>query len=648
MSRIRRTMTIGLGRAALAGGTAMAAGFVVAADASEGFNQAMNSSLAIMKDVNAEMRADMKRTAFDIARVTKFSGAEAAESYFFLASAGLDAKQSLAALPVVAQFAQAGMFDMARATDLLTDAQSALGKTVKDAGQNLKNMTKLGDQLVKANTLANASVEQFAEALTNKAAAAMRLLNIETSEGIAVLAVFADQGIKGAEAGTAFGIVLRDLTTKAIKNREEFKKLGVNVFDSAGNFQNMADIVLDLEIALFGLSDEQKKMTLLQLGFSDKSVAFTQVLLGMSGAIREYERSIDDAGGTMKRVADSQLTPFAKGMAAVGAAFSEFSVDAATGPMADLGKAMEELAKPGGDLITMLNGIVDAIDFMNTALLKSVKFAVDLKDTIAGGGSPGGGIGKAGADIFGGGATPGPSEFSKQLAKQLAARQQATRERLKLREIASSGKAAPLTQAEKQKEFAEFQAESQILADRHREETVTTILMLQAQAGNQERAKDMEVVAANEKAAQKIRDAFKESPFQEFARQLEKLNQIRGAKGGLTEAEFQRASRDLRKKTIDAIDTTEAKLPPKPLGGILGGMLGGAIGRFARRDRRIEPTAGRIAERGTDAAFQAVLAAMRDDPSAEAAQETAVNTKTAAELLADMVANLVGVDIGGP
>ena len=33
------------------------------------------------------------------------------------------------------------MFDMALATDLATDSQSALGLTVKDAEQNLTNLT---------------------------------------------------------------------------------------------------------------------------------------------------------------------------------------------------------------------------------------------------------------------------------------------------------------------------------------------------------------------------------------------------------------------------------------------------------------------------------------------------------------------------
>jgi len=90
------------------------------------------------------------------------------------------------------------MFDMARATDLLTDAQSALGLTIRDdAIANMEEMVRVSDVLVRANTLANASVEQFSVALTTKSGAALRALNKDMEEGVAVLAAFADQGIKG-------------------------------------------------------------------------------------------------------------------------------------------------------------------------------------------------------------------------------------------------------------------------------------------------------------------------------------------------------------------------------------------------------------------------------------------------------------------
>jgi len=299
---------------------------------SEQFNQAMYSSLAIMGDVNSQMREDMETTARQVSYHTKFMAKEAAEAYYYLASAGLDAQQSLAAMPTVATFAQAGMFDLAIATDLLTDAQSALGLTVDDATQNLVNMNKVGDTLVKANTLANASVEQFSQALTTKAAAAMRMLGMDIAEGVAVLAAFADQGLKGSEAGTALSVVLRDLTTKAIRNEQAFKQHKIAVFDDGGELRNMSKIIADMERELDGLSDQAQKELLLELGFSDKSLAFTQAIIGTSAKIANYEKHLRDAGGTMQDVADKQMPPLTEALNKMRAEWETFA-DVVGGPV---------------------------------------------------------------------------------------------------------------------------------------------------------------------------------------------------------------------------------------------------------------------------------------------------------------------------
>ena len=272
------------------------------------FDAAMVKSQAIMGDLTNAMKDDMASAAREVAKSTTFSAEQAGESFFFLASAGLDAASSVAALPKVAAFAQAGMFDMALATDLLTDAQSALGLTIKDdAVANMENMVRVSDVLVKANTLANASVEQFSTALTNKAGAAMRALGKDVEEGVAVLAAFADQGIKGEIAGTQLAIVLRDLQTKAIQNKSAFEEAGLSVFDASGEMRNMGDIIGNLEVVLGGMSDETKKATLLQLGFSDKSISAMTALLGTSEAIKAYETDLRSAGGVTDEIAEKQL-----------------------------------------------------------------------------------------------------------------------------------------------------------------------------------------------------------------------------------------------------------------------------------------------------------------------------------------------------
>lgn len=272
------------------------------------FDAAMTESTAIMGDLSSEMRTEMEQAARQMGKTSLFSATQAAQAYFFLASAGMDASASIKALPVVTQFAQAGMFDLEQATSLLADAQSALGLTIRDdAVANMENMARVADVLVKGNIMANASVEQLSQSLTNKAASAMKSVGMAIEEGVAVLSAFADQGIKGDEAGTRFAIVLRELQRRALENRKAFDQFNVTVFDGAGNLNNMADIIGDLEKALAGQSDESKKAILSMMGFAEESVTVLLSLIGTSDQIRKYEEGLRSASGITQEVADKQL-----------------------------------------------------------------------------------------------------------------------------------------------------------------------------------------------------------------------------------------------------------------------------------------------------------------------------------------------------
>lgn len=274
------------------------------------FDSKMTQSTAIMGDVDEAMRTKMADTAKQVSTDLNISSASAAEAYYFLSSAGLDAAQSVAALPQVAAFAKAGMFDMATATDLATDAQSALGLTAADAQENLTNLTRVTDVLVKANTLANASVEQFSTALTQGAAVAMRSVGMELEEGVALLAAFADQGIKGERAGTMLTATLEGLTRNARVNADEFDRLGIAVYDANGNLNPAADIVANLERALGGMSVEQQRAAISALGFNRQAQAGVLALLGLSETVDDFHDSLRDAGGTVQEVADRQMQSF--------------------------------------------------------------------------------------------------------------------------------------------------------------------------------------------------------------------------------------------------------------------------------------------------------------------------------------------------
>lgn len=278
------------------------------------FDKAMTESLAIMGDVSDSMRIKMAEAAKEMSTKTTFAANKLAEAYFFLASAGMDAAQSIKALPVVAKFAQAGAFDLATATDLLTDAQTALGLSSKNAIENQKNLIKVADVLVKANTLANASVLQFSESLTNRAAASLVNVNKSMEEGVAVLAAFADKGVKGQVAGMRLAMMLDALDITARKNKKAWEDIGLTLFDAQGEMKSIGDIIGDLEGALKGLTTEQRGATLAQLGFNIRTKASILTLLGSSEKIKQWTKDLKDAGGTMEIVAKKQLQAFTNQM----------------------------------------------------------------------------------------------------------------------------------------------------------------------------------------------------------------------------------------------------------------------------------------------------------------------------------------------
>jgi TP901 family phage tail tape measure protein len=336
------------------------------------FDEKLNQSLAIMGDVSEAMRGEMSDAAREVAKSTTFSADQAAESFFFLASAGLDAEAAVAAMPQVAKFAQAGMFDMALATDLATDAQSALGLSSKDAEENLANLTRVTDVFVRANTLANTSVEQLATAFTTKAGTALKTVGKDVEEGAAALALFADQGVKGEIAGTQLTNTIFGLTDRALKAPAAFEKLGISVFDAEGNMRNFADIADDLGGAFQGMTEEQKLAELGALGFTKQARAGVLMLSGQGDKIREYETALRDAAGFTEDVAAKQLlTPTAQ-FALLGSAMNDVAIEIGS----FLAPALGGLA---GNLASLINhGLEPLTNFLETRVGPAVAIASDF------------------------------------------------------------------------------------------------------------------------------------------------------------------------------------------------------------------------------------------------------------------------------
>lgn len=351
-----------MGRPMMAAGAAIVAPVAGAVKAYADVEAAMVQSTAIMGGVTQATFDRMQRVAVETSKVTRHSAEDLAASYFYLASAGMDAEASMAALPQVARFAQAGMFDLQQATDLLTDAQTALGLTVKgDAAANLANMTRLSDVLVRANTLANASVEQFSAALTNKAAAGLRAMNKTAEEGVAVLAAFADQGLKGVTAGERLSIMLQQLPKLAVKEAPAFERYGVEIFDSQGNLKNVAEVVRQFEAATRGMSDAERAAAFESMKISEALADGLTQLIGTSDQIESYQRQLERASGFTNDVAAKNAAGLTAELGALGKSFE------------NLGTTMA--GSFGGRLAGLVSKVTAAVNTLETWAYQNPKLA---------------------------------------------------------------------------------------------------------------------------------------------------------------------------------------------------------------------------------------------------------------------------------
>jgi TP901 family phage tail tape measure protein len=361
-------MAVAVNRATLSIASTLATLAAVAIYHYTKFNKVMTESTAIMGDLTEATRETMEKVARSTAKELGMAVDEVAKSYYYLASAGYTAEQSIAALPVVTKFAAAGVLSLEKASSFLTDSMAALGMKTENATKNMENMKLISDVLTKANIVSNASVEQFAKALTNKAAAAMKSFNVDIYQGVAALAALAEQGTKGEEAGEALAIVLRDLQRAALKQPDIFRQLGIAVYDTTGNLRNLADIFQDFERVLESTSPAQRRAIFNLLGFQDRSLSVMLTLIGTSNRLREFEKALRDSGGATEEVANKQLASLK----------AEF--DKTVASLKDLGIQFGQAADPY--LRSFIQSIRECIDEMAKADQQTGSFHATLETLV--------------------------------------------------------------------------------------------------------------------------------------------------------------------------------------------------------------------------------------------------------------------------
>ena len=262
------------------------------------FDKSMSQVAATMGKTVDEIQ-DLRQFAQKMGSETAFSASQAADALNYMALAGYDAETSMNMLPNVLNLAASGGMELARASDMITDTQSALGLS-------LSQTAELVDKMAKGASKTNTSVGQLGDAMLTVGGTA-KMLSGGTTELATALGLLADNGTKGAEGGTALRNIILSLSAPTDKAAAALEDLGVQAFDNNGKMRDLQSIFADFNSALSDMTDAEKTQTLNSI-FNKVDLKSVNALLATStDRWKEVSNAIDNAAGSAEEMAKTQL-----------------------------------------------------------------------------------------------------------------------------------------------------------------------------------------------------------------------------------------------------------------------------------------------------------------------------------------------------
>lgn len=356
------------------------------------FEAAMSQVAATMGKPSDQIQ-DLADKAKEMGATTKFSATEAAEALNYLALAGYDSEKSIAALPGILNLAAAGGLDLAYTSDVVTDSMASLGLETSE-------LSRFNDQLAKTSQKSNTSVGQLGEAILTVGGTAKTLKGGITEMNTAI-GLIADNGVKGAEGGTALRNIILSLSAPTDVATDALKKLGVQTVDANGDLRNLQGIMEDINAATADMGTAEKAGVLNQI-FNKVDLKSVNALLGTtSERWNQLSSDIENSAGATQQMAEEMqnnlqgvLTNIRSVLEGLGIQIYEKmqvplraaaeTVNEALGQMSkslkdgSLSKSVDTIAQGFADFAAsvlevavkaipvVINGLAGLIDFLNT------------------------------------------------------------------------------------------------------------------------------------------------------------------------------------------------------------------------------------------------------------------------------------------
>ena len=307
----------GITVAAGAAGTAITAMAGYAVKVGSDFEAGMSKVSAISGAAGADFEK-LSDKAKEMGAKTKFSAAEAASAFEYMAMAGWKTEDMLSGIEGVMDLAAASGESLAVTSDIVTDALTAFGMSAEESGH-------FADVLAAASSNANTNVSMMGETFKYVAPVA-GALGFSAEDTAVAIGLMANSGIKAGQAGTS----LRSIMTRLAKPTDEvaiaMDELGISITNSDGSMKSLNEIMGDLRSGFAGLSEAEKTNMAATIGGQEAMSGLLAIVNASDGDFRKLQTSIYSCDGAAKGMAETMQNNLKGSLTILGSAAEGFGI----------------------------------------------------------------------------------------------------------------------------------------------------------------------------------------------------------------------------------------------------------------------------------------------------------------------------------
>ena len=390
------------------------AGFGAIIKTTADFDAEMSKVQAISGATASDME-QLTSKAREMGETTKFSATESGQAFEYMAMAGWKTEEMLGGIDGVMNLSAASGEDLAKTSDIVTDALTAFNMPASEAG-------RFADILAAAASNANTNVSMMGESFKYVAPVA-GTLNYAAEDIAVALGLMANNGIKADMAGTSLRNMLNRMAKPTKESaaamerlnlsmydeqgkmysfreimdqiRESFKNINVSVEDYEASLDNLDKLLADGTITQKQYEKELDELNLQTFGAEEAEKARAAAMLGgtraMSGMLaianattEDYEQlinAIDGSSQAFAKLEDGSVVPLNEALASGQEIIEQYNgqaeamaatmQDNLNGQLTILKSQLQELAISMGNLLMpMIRDIVgkiqDLVNWLNS------------------------------------------------------------------------------------------------------------------------------------------------------------------------------------------------------------------------------------------------------------------------------------------